>query len=132
MGIGMKNDLDLIRAILEEVERRETASADAVEIAGWPEHVVARHVERLCKDGMLEYAGKVAPTDPALEWNYYLVRDLTTQGHEFLNAIRSGDVLQRLKSALKPSELGALSLKKLAGIAGELAEQAIRKKLGLD
>ncbi|WP_263567504.1 DUF2513 domain-containing protein [Paracoccus sp. DMF] len=128
----MKNDLDLIRAILEEVESRETASAQAVEVAGWPEHVVARHVERLCNDGMLEYAGKIAPMDVHLEWSYYLVRDLTTPGHEFLNAIRATDVIQRLKAALKPSELGALSLKKLAGIAGELVEQGVRKKLGLD
>ncbi len=132
MRIGMRNDLDLIRAILEEVERRDTASAEVVEVAGWPEHVVARHVERLCNDGVLDFSGTIPPMDPSQEWNYYLVRDLTTPGHEFLNAIRSGDVLQRLKSALKPSELGALSLKKLAGIAGELAEQAIRKKLGLD
>jgi len=132
MRIGMKNDLDLIRTILEDVERRETASAEVVEIAGWPEYVVARHVERLCKDGMLEYAGKIPPMDPSQQWSYFMVRDLTTPGHEFLNAMRATDVIQRLKSALKPSELGALSLKKLAGIAGELVEQSVRQKLGLD
>lgn len=128
----MKNDLDLIRAILEEVERKETASPNVVEVAGWPEHVVARHIERLCNDGLLEWSDKIPPMDVTQDWDYYLVRDLTTQGHEFLNSIRSGDVLQRLKTALKPSELGALSARKLAGIAGELAEQAIRAKLGLD
>lgn len=132
MRIGMKNDLDLIRAILEEVERRPTASSEAVEVSGWPEHVVARHVERLCNDGLLDWAGKIPPMDVQEDWYCYLVRDLSTQGHEFLNALRTGDVLQRLKSALKPSELGALSLKKLAAISGELAEKAIRSKLGLD
>ncbi len=130
MRIGMKNDLDLIRKILEEVEARPGADGEVVEVAGWPEEAVARHVERLCNDGLLDRETKTG------EWvsdtpNYY-VRDLTSAGHEFLNAIRAGDVIERLKKSLKPSELGALSLKKIASIAGELAEKAIRKKLGLD
>ena len=130
MRISMKNDLDLIRAILEEVESWEYANPNVVEVAGWPEHVVARHVERLGKDGLLENSGQFIAgdfSDPA----HLIVRDLTSRGHEFLGAIRSGDVLERLKSALKPSELAALSMGKLANLAGELAEQAIRKKLGL-
>jgi len=126
----MKNDLDLIRKILEEVERKPTASGEVVEVAGWPEEVVARHVERLCNDGLLDRESVVGADDDGADLFY--VRDLTSAGHEFLNAMRSGDVLNRLKNALKPSELGALSMKKLAGLAGELAEKAIRKKLGLD
>lgn len=57
MRICMKNDLDLIRAILEEVEGWETASPKLVEVAGWPEHVVNRHVDRLAGDGQLAQSG---------------------------------------------------------------------------
>lgn len=130
MEIGMKNDLDLIRKILEEVESRVSAGGATVEIAGWREEMVARHVERLCDDGLLDRERTVGHWID--ETPDYYVRDLTSAGHEFLNAIRSGDVIERLKSALKPSELGALSMKKIAGIAGELMEKSIRKKLGLD
>ncbi|SMO78884.1 DUF2513 domain-containing protein [Paracoccus laeviglucosivorans] len=127
----MKNDLDLIRAILLEVEARNTATAEVVEISGWPERLVARHVERLCQDGLLDYTNGYWAGDEGDDVKEYLVKDLSTRGHQFLGALRSGDVLQRLKSALKPSELAALSFGKLAQIAGELAEKIIRQKLGL-
>lgn len=107
-----------------------SAGGATVEIAGWREEMVARHVERLCDDGLLDRERTVGHWID--ETPDYYVRDLTSAGHEFLNAIRSGDVIERLKSALKPSELGALSMKKIAGIAGELMEKSIRKKLGLD
>ena len=130
MRITLKNDLDLIRAILEEVESWPDAGGKIVEVAGWPESVVARHVERLCNDGLLDFGAKAPDLETGIP--HISVKDMSSRGHEFLGAIRAGDALERLKSALKPSELAALSLGKLAGIAGELAEKAIRKKLGLD
>lgn len=130
MRIALKNSLDLIRAILEEVENWPNADGKVVELAGWPEEMVSRHVERLCNDGLLDYRSKVSDLESGQ--TFYFVMDMSSKGHEFLGALRSGDVLERLKSALKPSELAALSFGKLSGIAGELAERAIRKKLGLD
>jgi hypothetical protein len=130
MRIGMKNDLDLIRAILEEVESWPDAIGREVEVAGWSEELVNRHVERLCNDGILDFSAST--TNLTTGRHHFLVRDMSSAGHEFLGALRSGDVLERLKSALKPSELAALSFAELAGIAKELAAKAIRKKLGLD
>lgn len=130
MRLSMKNDLDLIRAILEEVEGWPNTDGKIVEVAGWPEEVVSRHVERLCNDRLLDYRTKASDISRGI--TFYLVMDMSSKGHELLGALRSGDVLERLKSALKPSELAALSFGKLAGIASELAERAIRKKLGLD
>lgn len=130
MRITMKNDLDLIRAILEEVEGWASNEGKMVELAGWPIALVARHVERLCDDGLLDYRTKVPDISEGI--TFTLVTDMSTKGHEFLGALRSGDVLERIKASLKPSELASLSFGKLAGIAGELAERAIRKKLGLD
>lgn len=130
MRIGMKNDLDLIRSILEEVESWPAATGQQIELSGWPEDLVNRHVERLCNDGLLDYGASTS--DLKTGRRYFWVRDMSSAGHEFLGALRSGDVLERLKNALKPSELAAMSFGELAGIAKELAAKAIRKKLGLD
>lgn len=125
---GMQNDLDLTRKILEEIRARADLWPRKVEIAGYDELIVARHVERLHEDGLVEGPKSRGMSDQAAT---ILVRDLTTAGHQFLSALESGDVWARLKSALSPSELGTLSLKGLASIAKDLAERAIRQKLGL-
>lgn len=127
--IAMQNDLDLTRKIFESVRARNDLWPRAVEIAGYEPLVVSRHVERLYRDGMLDGKSEVAMSDQVSE---VMVTDLTTAGHRFLAAMESGDVWARLKSALNPSELAALSFKELAGIAGELTMRAVRKKLGLD
>ena len=127
--IAMQNDLDLMRRILETVRDREDTWPKHVDIAGYPPIVVARHVERLHADGLLDGTSYAKPSDPVAD---IVVRDLSTSGHRFLAAMETDDVWSRMKAALSPSELGSLSIGKLAAIAGDLAERAIRKKLGLD
>lgn len=127
--IAMLNDLDLTRKILEAVRAREDLWPREVEITGYAPLVIARHVERLFDEELIEGTKFQGNSDQAATVK---VRDLTSAGHNFLSALESGDTWARLKSALSPSELGALSMKKLAGIAGEVAEKAIRKKLGLE
>lgn len=126
---GMQNDLDLTRKILEDIRARTDLWPRRVEVAGYDSLVVARHVERLHEDGLVEGARSRPVSDQV---SVVMVRDLTTAGHEFLSALESGDVWARLKSALNPTELGALSFKGLASIAKDLAERAIRQKLGLE
>ena len=131
MRIGdMKNDVDLIRAILVEVKGRVTLDPRAVEVAGYEPLLVARHVERLIEDGLLD--GQVYPPLLGLSAPEADVRDLTTAGHNFLASLESQDVWAQLKAALKPGEIAALPVRRLAAIAGDLAERAIHKKLGLD
>lgn len=126
---AMKNDLDLMRQILETVRNREDVLPKAVEIPGNDPVVVARHVERLYNDGMVDGFPKHFLSDscPTIE-----VRDLTTAGHQLLSALESEDVWSQLKTAVNPKNLGALSVKRLARLAGDLAEKSIRKQLGLD
>jgi len=125
----MQNDIILIRAIMESVRDRSELWAREVEIPGYDALVVARHVERLHDDKLIEgtrihfIANQVATIK---------VRDLTSAGHEFLNALESGDVWERIKTALNPKEIGALSFRELAGIAKELAVKGIKAKLGLE
>ena len=126
---GMRNDLDLIREILTSVRDREDLWPRTVELPDHDPVVLARHVERLHEDGLLDgsrvdaLGGQVTDVD---------VRDLTTAGHQFLAALEAQDVWTRLKTTLRPEELAALPMRKLAAIAGELVERGARRKLGLD
>lgn len=129
MRISMKNDLDLTRKILESIRDRQDLWPKPVSIAGYDEVLVARHVERLHDDRLIEGTRVHVLESQVAEIS---VRDMTSAGHEFLAALESGDVWVRLKSALSPTELSALSLRELAGIAKELAIQAVRRKVGLD
>lgn len=126
----VQNDVDLIRAILEQVQAREDVRPKAVQLHDREPVLVARHVERLYNDGMLEGVRhrSVSSTGAAL----VLVTDLTTEGHNLLAAMQSRDVMERLKSALSPTEIASLPIRRLAAIALELAERAIRKKLDLE
>ena len=125
----MQNDIDLVRKILESIRDREDLWPREVEIADYDPLVVARHVERLHDDKLIDGTVHRPMSEPVAKVK---VRDMTSAGHEFLSALESGDVWQRLKSALNPTELSALSFRELAGIAKELAGKAIRRKLGLD
>lgn len=127
--IAMRNDLELTRDILESICDRSDLRPRKIEIAGYDSLVVDRHVERLHDDGMIEGPrGRVL----SRQVSDIKVTDLTTAGHQFLAAMESGDVWEQLRSALSPTELSALTFRELAGIAKDLAEKAIRKKLGLD
>lgn len=125
----MRNDLDLTRKILENIRAREDLRPRVVEIPDYDPTLVARHVERLHDDRLIE-GSKMEPISKQV--SVVLVRDMTSAGHQFLSAIESGDIWARMKSALDPTELGALSLREIASIAGELAIKGVKKKLGLD
>jgi hypothetical protein len=125
----MQNDIDLLRKILETVRDRADVWPREVDVPGYDQLLVARHVERLHEDGLIDGSTHRPAAEPVASIK---VRDLTSAGHEFLSALESGDVWHRIKTALNPKEIGALSLKELAGIAKELAAKAIRRKLGLD
>lgn len=125
----MRNDLDLTRKILESIRERVDLWPRAVDLAGYEPIIVARHVERLHDDGLIEGAKSRGFSDQVAT---VLVRDLTSSGHQFLSALESGDVWARLKSTLSLTELSAVSFKELASIAKDLASRAIRHKLGLD
>lgn len=129
MGITVQNDLDLTRKILESIRARQDVWPKEVSMPDYDPAVVARHVERLHDDGLVEGPSIRLYENPSKNVQ---VRDLTSAGHEFLSAMESGDVWTKLKSALSPTELSAMSLRELASIAKELAVQAARRKLGLE
>lgn len=125
----MRNDIDLVRTLLETIRDRQDLWPKPVTLAGYDAIVVARHIERLYDDGLIDGSAHRPIAEQVATIH---VRDLTSAGHEFLSALESGDVWQRLKTALNPTELGALSFREIASLAKELAVKGIKKKLGLE
>jgi len=125
----MQNDVDLIRAILTRIRDRDDLNPRKIGIPGRDPLEVNRHAERLYEDGYID--GIRVERDPG-EGDPVFARDLTSAGHAFPGALESEEVWKQIKSALTPAQIGSLTIGKLAGLAGELAEKAIRKKLGLE
>ncbi len=125
----MRNDIDVIRAILVDVRDRQDLWPRPVSLSGYDDLVVARHCERLFEDGLLD--GYLCPL-LGEQFVQIDVRDLTSAGHNFLAALETDGVWARLKANLKPAEMAALPLKRLAGVATDLAERVVRDTLGLN
>lgn len=125
----MQNNVDLIRAILAEIRDREDLRPREVNIQNYDPLVVSRHVERLFDDGMIDGMAEISLKAGVKS---VMVKDLTSNGHAFLASLESQDVWEQIKSVLSPSEIGRLSMKQLGRLAGDLAEKAVRRKLGLD
>lgn len=124
----VKNSVELIHRILSEVRDRESLAARVVHFDDVDQLVVARHVERLYEDGMLEGTRSAYKAADVAKIE---VRDLTTAGHALLGALDQTGIWAKLRATLSPAELAAISIKGLAVIAGELAMKAAREKLGL-
>jgi hypothetical protein len=116
----MKRDMDLIRAILLEVEawpidRRSTS----VEIPGHDAQVISYHVMLLDEAGLLK--GMDASGMGNIEW---LVDRLTWSGHEFVEAARDDT---RWRKALNTigEKSGAVLFEIVKQVLVQLAREAV-------
>ena len=127
--VWMQNNIDLIRAILIQIRDRDSLDLREVEITVFDQIVINRHAERLYEDGFID--GTRIERDPH-KGDMVLARDLTSAGHAYLTALENDGVWKKLRSTLSPAEIGMLSMQQLAGLAGDLAFKAMRRKLGLE
>jgi hypothetical protein len=118
--VDVKRDMELIRTILLSIQAREDLDLKPVVIDGYDELVVGRHIEMLGNEGFLEGVKASAYKD---KYDFWLVKDLSWNGHEFIGAIGPDDLWQKLKEELGPSKLTTMSLRAImdAGIAGAAA-----------
>lgn len=93
----MERDMDLVRAILLEVERRAWAEqGKPVEIEGYSGERVSYHVRILDEAGLM--AALDASSFKGLAW--YPI-SLTWEGHDFLDAAREDTRWNRAKQLVK-------------------------------
>ena len=119
----MKRDMDLVRAILMEVENvpDEDARRGVTSIDGYDSATFARHVQLMQEAGLVEAAVVRADGVGAIKVR---VDRLTWKGHDFLDAIRNDTVWSKTKSAVAET-VGSASFDVLKAVAASLAMKAL-------
>ena len=113
--------MDLIRAILLEVEaERGPAERLELHLEGWDVALVFEHVRLLAKAGYLRATTPVEPP-PRIH-----VHELTWDGHDFIDAIRSESVWSGVKDRAAEQGVG-LPLE----VIKSLAIAVVKSKLGI-
>ena len=89
----MQRDMDLVRAILLEVEQHQEPQAPfEVQAHGYSPEQIAYHVRLLAE------AGYIDAIDFGDDWQ---PKSLNWSGHEFLDATRNAGIWQKVKAELK-------------------------------
>ena len=116
----MKRDVDLVRAILLEVESKETPSGWVdLQIADYPKDHVSYHVKILSEAGYLE--AQELTTKSGFDWKPI---NLTWQGHDFLDAARNKSVWQKAKKKVG-DKVTSVSFDVLKSILVGIAKQEL-------
>lgn len=125
----MKLDLNLIKEILTEVEKLEVVKPKALALDGHDPIAVARHVEMLYDDGLIE---GIAFDDLSTSIKTVMVKDMSFRGHGFLAAMREDTIWGQVKSVMSPEALASVSIGQVASLTGELVLKTARTAIGLD
>ncbi|MGG3925690.1 DUF2513 domain-containing protein [Metabacillus fastidiosus] len=87
----MKRDMDLIREILIKTEEKESSTSwEPIEIDGYDEDLLEYNVKLLKQNGLIE-AQFSLPSG-------FMIRNLTWEGHEFLDAARNETIWKKTKN----------------------------------
>lgn len=101
----MTRDLDLIRAVLADLEARPTyvpVFAHQIELEGRSTEEIAYHCELLSDQGFIVGDGSLSSSGPT-----FLVRRMTAQGHDYLDAVRNDTVWAKVKATMKDRGVAA-------------------------
>lgn len=123
----MKRDMDLIRRLMLDIEKRPAGThltGDDLIQPGDDEAVVAEHLVLLIEQDMLK--GKGIQTLSGLDIAHILIFSITWKGHEFLDAVREDTIWQKTKDKLA-SVGGSATL----DIVTQVGAQFVRQMLGL-
>jgi Hypothetical protein (DUF2513) len=116
----MKRDMDLIRALLFEVEKWPfTGGFDTVAIPNRTQEEIAYHVYLAYDAGLIDAVDASSHDGP--QW---YPKHLTNQGHEFLNAARADTTWNKAKETVI-NKTGALTLEALKIALGSLMKHAL-------
>ena len=118
----MKQDMDLVRAILLQVEASPTPKVRDVVVEGYDTATVAHHIEILGDAGYLVPRVVYSSGDPILAG----VERLTWDGHQFINTVRDDTVWNRTSERIK-STVGTAAVE----VWKATAEAVTRAMLGL-
>jgi hypothetical protein len=119
--IGMKRDMDLIRTMLLTIEANEHGFVNNIEIEGYTQEEIGYHAYLLGQAGL----ANVSNVPVRSESPRAIIRNLTWEGHEFLDATRENSIWNQAKD--KINKIGGATLPIWTALLTELLKQ----KLGL-
>jgi hypothetical protein len=126
--IDMHRDMELVRKIVRAVQAKNDLSAASIDVDGYEEWFIQRHLELLLNAGMIE---GVISKPLGVSHPLVMVRDLTNAGHDFAAALQNDTVWAHIKSKFTGAELAGLPL----ALVKELGVKAVSAwalgKLGL-
>jgi hypothetical protein len=116
----MKRDMDLLRAILLEVEQQHVNEPwSAMPLMGYSLEEVVYHIQLAHDSGLVD--ARIAPGA-----HHAVVIRLTHEGHEFLDAARNDNIWSKAKAMAK-SATGAITLEALKAALPKIIEQLMRQ-----
>lgn len=120
--------MELVRAILLRVEAKQNFTNETITIDGYDPEIVARHVELLFDNKLLDgrKSKEITPTVPAV-----LVFDLTWEGHEFVATLRDDNVWGKIKQKISPTVLATLPFDVLKTVGITMVTRLTMNQLGL-
>jgi hypothetical protein len=124
----MTRDMELIRKIFAEIQKRKEVRPKILEIPDVEEAILARHLEMLLSAGYIE-GFRSAPLGPSLP--IILVTDLSWDGHDFAAVLANDTVWAKLKKTFSASELETLPFGIIKDAGKGLLAQWVKSKLGL-
>jgi hypothetical protein len=119
----MKRDMDLIRAILLNIEssKEEDLIGRRFTVDEYEDVLVARHVQLLIEAGLVE-GSLISPQQAGVVAAY--ARRLTWDGHEFLDAARHDKIWNRAKKFIA-SQGGAVPFEVTKAILIQLIKESL-------
>ncbi|MGE0421638.1 MAG: DUF2513 domain-containing protein [Reyranellaceae bacterium] len=124
----MKRDMDLIRALLMEIEKLDRPAMHDLMGSAFPEdkkRLVGHNLLILIQADYLSGVDAHSMTD-----DDFLNLDLTWKGHELLDSIRDSAVWSETKKQMK--QVGNASVQLVIDLATAYAKKLAKEKLGIE
>jgi hypothetical protein len=118
----MKRDLDLIRLLLLEIEKREEAfSSEDLTVNGYDSKQISYHIGLLRDAKFLDVSSeKQLPNG----FKTYTIWAITFSGHDYLDAVRQSKIWQLVKDTAKQAG-ASLTVELAKGLAVQIASQLL-------
>ena len=122
----VKRDMDLIREILFKIEDKNDLVLRVIELPERDYETVSRYVELLYDNGFIDGDKR---RDYSQSFSEILVKDLSWDGHDLLDLIRSQDVWDKTKQGVIDAKSFSLDL--LKSLAKGYAKTKIEEVTGV-
>ena len=122
----MQRNDDLIRQLMLDLEKANSATNDDHPVEGYSRDAVAYHLALIVKSGLAEGPKPLYPSDgsdPSIPRAVIVMR-LTPQGHDFLANLRDDKIWAKVKERTVKAG-GSVSLDLLGQIGGAVIKQML-------